>query len=298
MDLLNSNTDSETTSTDGQNILDQLNIEQDNSSMIDLDNVLGFTSRNREEEDGLSELNKNNLADDPFAELTPESKGLNDKKNFPKDPQALLKFYQSEHDKIKAVLAKTSQELEKNKEASKFLENLVSDKSLRMAFIGQFEPELVKTKDPIAFIKESLAEKFGADFTPDEKETAVFGTQSWLYNDMANQLLKEFRGKEQSFPKDLKEFVEKKRNTTNAQKQAAIKEKNEILSQLKWDETKFNSYLEWVKNVRTIDSAKIYDFLIRQQESKKGPGPLNNLNGGHPVRPNEYKQHLDSLFGK
>lgn len=287
---------SSSTSANEANSLDGIlnNEGNDMSPEVDIDAALGFGSG---EGDGAG--NKN-TGDDVFADIK-EALGQksSDNKNaaLPKNPEDLLKFFQSGYDKHKSKAEKLEQELNETKEAASFLNNLVADKELRMAFIAQLEPDLVKPKEPIAFIKESLENEFGKEFTPDKDEITIFGTKSWLYNDRANQLLQEYRTKQQTFPSSLKQYQEKKSQERAQMAKAALEEKKQILEKLKWDEATFTGFTKWVNKVKGMDLSKIYDFLLKSSKTK-GPDSLSTQYGGKPINNNSYIHSLDAMFGK
>ena len=225
--------------------------------------------------------------EDPFA---------SNKRNMPRDPEALLRQLQSERDQARAEVQKTQAEVQKYKTYEDFLASIQEDKELRHAFIAELEPELVKPKDPLTFIQEGLKKEFPG-FTPNADETNMYGSPTWLYNERAKDLFTEWKSKA-TVPPTLKELKAKRTAARQAAQAAALQEKQQVVSDLKWDENTWESFVGWVGKVKTTHMAKIWD-KIQKQAMSKSPAPFAvGQSGGSAFSPSTYQSHLDTMFGK
>lgn len=215
-------------------------------------------------------------------------------KNMPSDPEALLRKLQSERDSTRAKLQKVEQEMTQYKSIADFMTSLYEDQELKQAFIAELAPDLAKPKDPLSFIQERLKKEFGDDFTPNKEETAQIGTRSWLYNERAKDLFAEYKDSNKKLPGSLKELREKRKKAKDEQSQAALLEKKDIATKMKWDEETWNGFADWVGKVKGIHMAKIYNGL--RQKTSSAPF-LAGQNGGKPLTGSQYKAELDKFFG-
>jgi hypothetical protein len=216
--------------------------------------------------------------------------------NAPSNPEELLRRLQSERDKATAQVKKYEAEVNQYKPIADFIASLDQDQSLKEAFIAELAPDLVKPKDPLTFIQERLKKEFGEEFTPDKHEADLFGSQTWLYNERAKELLQEYRTANNKVPKSLKDLrAERKLQREEAQRQAVL-EKQEIMNKRAWDEDKWSRFTKWIGGVKGMHMAAIWEGL----ESRKGgtsPSSLAGQPGGRPLVPSQLKANLDKMFG-
>jgi len=212
----------------------------------------------------------------------------------PKDPEGLLRKLQSERDKARADYEKVAGEASQYKNVAEFVNSLFDDEEARHAFIAELEPNLVKPKDALTFVKEGLKKEFGEEFTPNQDEANVFGSSTWLYNERAKDMFNDWKEKSKRLPASLKELKEKRVKVKEDQTKAALAEKQAIIAQRKWDEGKFDRFAKWVSSVKGIHMATIFDTL----EARRSTAPsLAGLPGGQPLVPSKMKAQIDQLFG-
>ena len=218
----------------------------------------------------------------------------------PKDWVKIAKAHQSNRDKIQAEFDKLTSRVKSEYEpAVEFINQLYEDEEVRRAFIGELEPDLIKAKDPQTFIQESLAKEFGSDFEPDDSEVNRLGTKSWLYAKRAEQLLsKAFENNEKGAPQTLKGLREKRLKAKEEAKRNALEQKSSIMNKLKWDENRYNRWLDWAAKITPEYMATYWDRLEKKVSRQQMAAPnLAGIPGGSPVVPNQFKQELDAMFG-
>lgn len=213
----------------------------------------------------------------------------------PKDPEGLLRKLQSERDKARADLEKVTGEANQYKGVAQFVNSLFDDEEARHAFIAELEPNLVKPKDALTFVKEGLKKEFGDEFTPNQDESNVFGSPTWLYNERAKDMFNEWKDKSKKLPASLKELKEKRNLVKEEQAKAALAERNSIKEMRKWDDGKFDRFANWVTSIKGIHMAAIFD-TIEARRSSSVPS-LTGLPGGAPMTSSKSKAAIDELFG-
>lgn len=213
----------------------------------------------------------------------------------PKDPEGLLRKLQSERDKARADLEKATGEANQYRGVAQFVNSLFDDEEARHAFIAELEPNLVKPKDALTFVKESLKKEFGDEFTPNQEEANIFGSPTWYYNDRAKDLFGEWKDKSKKLPASLKELKEKRNQVKDEQTKAVLAERNRIKEQRKWDDGKFDRFADWVSKIQGVHMAAIFDSIEARRSS--GIPSLAGLPGGAPMTPSKSKMAIDQLFG-
>jgi len=216
----------------------------------------------------------------------------------PNNPEELLKRLQSERDSARASVSKYEAELKQYRPIAEFINSLPDDEAARKAFIAELEPDLVKPKDALTFVKEGLKKEFGEEFTPNIEESGVFGSPTWLYNERARDLLSEWKNQKTQVPTSLKELRETRKRKREEETQAAMLEKQEIMTKRKWDDNRWDSFAKWVGSVKGIHMAAFFDYIENRRESNKSPFSLAGMPGGSPLKGSKMMENLDKFFGQ
>lgn len=218
------------------------------------------------------------------------------KEGMPKDPEALLKKLQSERDSTRAQNQKLSAELKQVKPIAEFVSSLYEDETARHAFIADLEPELLKPKNPLTFIQEGLKKEFGEEFTPNPEETNIFGSQTWLYNERAKDLLSEYKEKSKKTPTTLKELKEQRKRDHDSAALDAQTQRREVMEKFKWDDGVWDEFSKWASSVKLVHMGLLFNNI----KSKKGLTAPNiaGQSGGRPLAPAKIQAELDNMFGK
>lgn len=215
----------------------------------------------------------------------------------PRDPKALLQRLQSERDSYRDRLKNYENELKEYKPIADFMASLYEDEEARAAFIGELAPDLVKPKDPLTFIQEGLKKEFGADFTPNKEEAGVIGSKTWLYNERGKDLLQAWKEKNAKTPSNLKSLAERRKKAREDALKAAEREKQEIMSKFKWDDTEWEEFSKWAPKFRGIHLADIWTRAKKAKGGKRSPLSPTGIPGGKPFVPSQFKKELDEMFG-
>lgn len=240
-------------------------------------------------------------ADGSIIDTTPQmAKDKFASKEGPKTVEEQLREFQSRYDKRDADYKKLEADYQSRKGAEDLLIQLKEDAEVRRAFIQELEPELIKPKDPYAFVKEGLAKEFGDDFTP--MSDATPGTEehikSQLYQIRMNELFEESR-KQGQVPEGFTQLMERrqKAQAEEAQKMEAAKAK--LLQDMKWDDQAYSSFIGWAKALQPHHLAKIYQGAKTASRGTHVPS-LANIPGGNNLSSDtaNLKTELDSFFGK
>lgn len=219
-------------------------------------------------------------------------KGQND--NMPKNPQDVIAKLQSERDKALSQVKDWEAQASGWKTANDFLGQLESDADVRRAFMHELEPELVKPKNPYDLIQEALKGEF-KDFTPNPDEANIFGSQTWVYNQRAQELLTEAKTK-YAIPESLKGLREKRKADATKAHEGALKEKQEIMTQLQWQDATWGGFTKWMQSSAGLDFAKIYQHLLRQSNTQ--PKPLSTQRGlNYESNTGSPFEELNQFFG-
>jgi len=214
--------------------------------------------------------------------------------NTPRNPQEVIARLQSERDKALSQVKDWETQASNWKTANDFLGELESDADVRRAFMHELDPELVKPKNPYSLIKETLGEEF-KDFTPNPDEANVFGSKTWMYNQRANDLLTEAKTK-WAIPESLKGLREKRKKDSDTANAAALKEKQDIMTGMSWDDNTWSGFATWMQSSKGEDFAKIYSYILRKGGKK--PGNLATQRG-YNINSNAagHFSELDPFFG-
>ena len=208
-----------------------------------------------------------------------KNQGFRGQPNAPRNPQDVISKLQSERDKAVSQVQNWETQANDWKSASDFLAQLEDDAEIRRAFIAELEPELIKPKNPYDLIEETLGKEF-TDFTPNPDEANIFGSKTWMYNRRAEDLLAESRANAKTnaaLPTSLKDIREKRKRQTKEDKDNAFKEKQGIITDMKWNEDTWEGFATWMQSTKGNDWAKMYGFLLRQTGA--APTPLATQRG-------------------
>lgn len=211
----------------------------------------------------------------------------------PRNLDASLQKLQSERDKYKSQIDQMNKDLQQYKSVADFTNSLWDDVEARHAFIATLEPDLVKPKDPLTFVKEELKKEFGEEFSPNAD--SVDPIQAQLYNARMQELYGEWKNKRSGLPKDLNDL----RARRSAAKQKALKEaqaeKDKIMQDFKWDDSAWDEFSKWGSGFRLYHLAKVYN---RAKGNMGRTAPQLALGrGGQPLTQGKYKAQLDEMFG-
>jgi hypothetical protein len=213
---------------------------------------------------------------------------------MPKNPQDVIARLQSERDKALSQVKDWETQASSWKTANDFLGELESDADVRRAFMHELDPELVKPKNPYDLIKETLGEEF-KDITPNPDEANVFGSQTWMYNQRANDLLAEAKQRH-AIPESLKGLRTKRKTDAAAANVAALKEKQDIMTSMGWTDDTWGGFATWMQSSKGADFAKIYSYILRK--GGKQPGNLATQRGlNFNSSPGEHFTELNKFFG-
>lgn len=181
-----------------------------------------------------------------------------------------------------------------------FVTSLYEDQTLRHAFISELEPDLLKPRNPQAFVKEALEKEFGKDFAPSKEERDDPSSPSYYYYLRANELYNEVRTKQGKTPDSLKKILEEKRAAKQAIEEQGKRDKYEIITEMKWTENDYNRFVRQAQKLKPIHVAKMISYAEgrRRTTSKQTAPNLVNTYGGRPAQDNQYFQELDAFFGK
>lgn len=211
----------------------------------------------------------------------------------PKNPQVSLKNLQSERDKLRTEIEKINKDLQQYKSIADFTVSLQDDVEARRAFIATLEPDLVKPKDPLTFVKEELKKEFGEEFSPTAEN--VDPIQAQLYNARMQELYAEWKNKDKGLPKDLSELKARRTKAQQEAAKAAQAEKDKIVNDMKWDDAAWEEFTKWGQGFKLYHLAKLYSKAKGNERSSAPQLALGR--GGRPLNPSKYKAYLDGMFG-
>lgn len=212
---------------------------------------------------------------------------------LPKNPQIPLSKLQSERDKYKADNERMTKELQQYKSVADFTSSLWDDAEARHAFIATLEPDLVKPKDPLTFVKEELKKEFGEGFSPNAED--VDPIQAQLYNARMQELYGEWKNKGKELPKDLKELRARRSAAAKKAQSEAQAVKRKIVEDFKWDDAAWEEFTQWGSGFTLYHLAKVFSKAKGNKRASAPPLPLNR--GGSPLAGSQYREHLDNMFG-
>ena len=212
-----------------------------------------------------------------------------------KSPDDLIKDWQSRHDRLQAEHDQVKQ---KFNSYEGFMNNFENDPEFRRAVIHKFEPDLLKPKDPLTFVKEGLAKEFG-DFkpNPDAEVGSDEYLKSQLYQSRMNELHKEATS-QKVIPKTLEEVLQAREDAKNAQIQEVNALKEKVMAERKWTEDTWKGFTKWAKSLTADYLAKRYDAALQQQKGRRTQMPnLATAPGGtSPNMDGQDQFNLDQFF--
>lgn len=207
------------------------------------------------------------------------------------------RMFQSKFDKAQADLSKLQPKVQRADSLEKFYNELYENPEVRRAFIAELEPDLVKPKDPYGALEEQLKQEFGEEYVPDDEEARRPFTPSWKYYRRLSELEQKVRDNKNTAPKTLKELREEREQQMKESQTRDAEMKNEVLTSMKWNDTDYQAFGNWVQKLNAVDLAKIYRYV----QSKKANSPavpfLANQAGGATQTPNEIEAELKKFFG-
>lgn len=175
------------------------------------------------------------------------------------------KSFQSKYDKLYSEHTLIQQQMEEYKKASLFLNEIMSDESVKRAFIAEIAPDLIKTTNIHDMVKETLLKEFGEGFEFDPEEAKKgYGEHFW-YQERSRELYHELRkgGTEKTLT--LKEIREKQK----VQKEAEAQEKVKLVARLKGefhtDDETITNFFQWAQKLEPTQLFKMYNYALRQQ---------------------------------
>lgn len=258
--------------------------------MADIDNLFGSGDLDASAgggNNGITPGGGDNIPGTPQGPAQPDLSGMS--------PEQLAAHFQSLYDKTNAWKQKVEPKLSELESVAEFLHQVYEDPEVKQAFLAELAPDLVKPQDPFQALQEQLVKEFGADFTPDDEEANKPLTKSWRYLKRVDELYRELQTKgNKGIPKSLKELREQRERDRQAQMQATLQEKQEIMRENNWTEADWVDFTQWGNKLRLKHLAKFKSGL--QKRGGKAPSLVNQF-GGTPMQANQLKTQLDYFFG-
>jgi len=203
--------------------------------------------------------------------------------------QSLYNKLENEHKELKPAY-------DKYKDVAEFVNQVYEDENVRQAFLAEIAPDLVKPTDPYDALQVQLGKEFGEDFVPDEEEATKPLTKSWRYFKRVDELYKELSEKGSAgVPKTLKELRADREAAKLAANAEAEKERAQAMADMKWGQTDWNEYAQWLPKLKHKHLTKMFQNL----RGRKGTAPnlINQGGGTAPVSVPEMFKDLDNFFG-
>ena len=211
--------------------------------------------------------------------------------------EQLARKFQSEKDIAQATIQKLTPKVQRADALEQFYNELYENPEVRRAFIAELEPDLIKSKDPYAALEEELKKEFGEDYIPDEEEAKRPFTQSWKYYKKLSDLERKAQQSSAQVPKTLKELRTERDNAKNEQKLKDTEMKVSIMGKRKWDDTKWQRFVNWGSKLSPEHLAAVFDYAESRKSYNQGAPYLMNQAGGNTATPNEIESELKKFFG-
>lgn len=199
--------------------------------------------------------------------------------------------FQSKYDSLSAEFQKAQAEANELRDQSLLLQQLMSDKEMRIAFLKEIDPELIPEQNVDDLVGDQLKKEFGEGYIPDENEIRRGYGKGFRYTERAKELYGKLGGASSQTLKSLKEARLAEDNKAKAENE---KQKNDLKTAFKWDDNQLNSFFDWGKKLTPIALAKMYNFALAQQG--KSPGSITRVNGS-PVSGNVIEDTVNKIFG-
>ena len=209
----------------------------------------------------------------------------------PRDVDAIIRQLQSERDSNKSRATKLDEEVKQYKPVADFLTSLYEDQNLKEAFIAEIAPDLVKTKDPLTFVQESIKKEFGDDFTPSDDPKDL---KTMLYNERLKELYGEYKARSSKVPTTLAQLREQRKKERESANMSAMVEKKDIMVKHNWTDDDWGNFAAWANKVKLNHMATIYDNAVKKPQAK---APYLANQSGKPLTPNALRSELDQFFG-
>ena len=256
--------------------------ENDNSSM-DIDKIFGDL---KDDQSGGNQTPKGEPStSSPEAFATKKSQ------------DDLFKEMKSRADKTAHELTQIKAKNEELSGLNDFINSVYEDRDVFTALIADIDPDLVKPKSIEDHIRDGLTKDFGADFVPDDTEENQPGSRTWLYNKRAEELYGDATKANSKLPENLKQLREKRKKAQDDAKLTMAQDKQHIMTDLKWDETRWNTFLDWGNKIQTSQLANIFNSGMQKLADQKQTPSLVSIPGGTPIEDNAYMKHLSDMFG-
>jgi len=238
-----------------------------NDYSVDVDTLYDSQVQSVEGE-GTAETQQEIEIDERFADLDPV--------------EARYRTYQSKYDKMVAEYNKLQNQYSTIEQKAAFVDKLLTDPDMLVAFINEVNPNLVQKPDTSNYIKSKLKEEFGENYRPTlsrtEAEIEDPGGTDWQYYKRLDELHAEVKSKF-SQAKSLKEYKEqlaKKEQEALVQKQREIQK---VQKEMNIDDNEIQAMLKFYSELDLTKAAKLWRLLRRQPQTKAN---LNLVSGYDP----------------
>ena len=186
--------------------------------------------------------------------------------------EARYRTMQSRYDKAQTELKRLEPEIAEKVKYESFLQELMEDDELLMAFLNERKPELVQNnnKDITDIITEKLASEFG-DYQPDEDELRFPkpGSKAWLFQKRSEDIYNELKNSNKTTKaQTVKELKQKRMEQQQLQEAQVEQEMLKVKSSMNWDDSNLANFQKWAVTIKPTDLAKMYDFFMRYTKVK------------------------------
>lgn len=176
------------------------------------------------------------------------------------------------------------------------LAQLTENKDLRMAFIRELEPDLIKAPDVDSQVEEKIKKKWG-DFKPnrEEADSDYFSDSAKYYRDIEKFRTQSEKDTEKfSGGKTFAELKEEIEKNKKSRQETSKKEQSDLKAKYNIDDNQFKIFFDWGKNLALEDLYVIYKGLSSNQQTN-----IRDITGvgGSALSFNEKQEKVNALFG-
>jgi hypothetical protein len=199
--------------------------------------------------------------------------------------------FQSRYDQAQAALTEKEKALAQFQAHSQLLNQIVTDKEMRLAFLREIDPELAPQINIDNVVENQLMKEFGEDFNPDAQEATRGYGKSFRYYERAKELYKQAESKGTNGT--LTELRQAQIAKQEAEQAELTQQKEQLMQSFGWKEEQLQNFFGWAQKLTPHELAKMYAFAVNKAGGRLPNLP--NVNGNAPT--GTIDDRINKLFG-